>query len=181
MVPRLRPGRRNRVPAGDDAGGGGGGHVAVGQAKGPGLTGLADTAESAHHQIETGSSATRAATCAFAVVDAVRAGEPDLFDAGFTADVTRMLEEAVEAEMAFAEDVLSGAVSGLPLADMRQYLRYVADSRLADLGLPLRFGATNPFPFMALQDVAELSNFFERTVSAYQVGVNGTVSFDEDF
>jgi hypothetical protein len=51
----------------------------------------------------------------------------------------------------------------------------VADCRLADLSLPPRFGATNPFPFMALQDVAELSNFFERTVSAYQVGVAGTV------
>ena len=118
---------------------------------------------------------------AFAVIETVRAEEPDLFDDDFAAQVTRMLEEAVEAEAAFAEDVLSGAVSGLPLADMRQYLRYVADCRLADLGLPPRFGAANPFPFMALQDVAELSNFFERTVSAYQVGVAGTVSFDEDF
>ena len=118
---------------------------------------------------------------AFAVIETVRGEEPGLFDDGFAADVTRMLEEAVEVEAAFAEDVLSGAVSGLPLADMRQYLRYVADCRLADLGLPPRFGDPNPFPFMALQDVAELSNFFERTVSAYQVGVSGRVVFDEDF
>jgi ribonucleoside-diphosphate reductase beta chain len=34
---------------------------------------------------------------------------------------------------------------------------------------------------MELQDVQELSNFFERKVSAYQVGVTGTVGFDEDF
>ena len=34
---------------------------------------------------------------------------------------------------------------------------------------------------MDLQDVQELANFFERTVSAYQVGVSGSVSFDEDF
>ena len=39
----------------------------------------------------------------------------------------------------------------------------------------------NPFGFMELQDVQELSNFFERTVSAYQVGVAGDVAFDEDF
>ena len=39
----------------------------------------------------------------------------------------------------------------------------------------------NPFAFMELQDVQELSNFFERRVSAYQVGVTGTVSFDDDF
>jgi ribonucleoside-diphosphate reductase beta chain len=34
---------------------------------------------------------------------------------------------------------------------------------------------------MELQDVQELSNFFERRVSAYQVGVGGTVSFDDEF
>ena len=34
---------------------------------------------------------------------------------------------------------------------------------------------------MELQDVQELSNFFERRVSAYQVGVTGTVAFDHDF
>src|SRR5687767_10442158 len=77
---------------------------------------------------------------AFAVIDAVREEEPDLFDADFARQVTTMLEEAVECEALFAEDVLSGAVSGLPLAEMRQYLQYVADCRLADLGLPPRFG-----------------------------------------
>ena len=44
-----------------------------------------------------------------------------------------------------------------------------------------RFGSKNPFGFMELQDVQELSNFFERTVSAYQVGVSGDVSFDDEF
>jgi ribonucleoside-diphosphate reductase beta chain len=34
---------------------------------------------------------------------------------------------------------------------------------------------------MDLQDVQELSNFFERRVSAYQVGVTGTVEFDQEF
>jgi ribonucleoside-diphosphate reductase beta chain len=34
---------------------------------------------------------------------------------------------------------------------------------------------------MELQDVQELSNFFERRVSAYQVGVTGTVNLEEDF
>ena len=34
---------------------------------------------------------------------------------------------------------------------------------------------------MELQDVQQLSNFFERTVSSYQVGIEGTVNFDEDF
>ena len=38
------------------------------------------------------------------------------------------------------------------------------------------YGSKNPFAFMELQDVQELSNFFERRVSAYQVGVSGSVS-----
>ena len=56
-----------------------------------------------------------------------------------------------------------------------------ADQRLLQLGLPRRFGAKNPFAFMELQDVQELTNFFERTTSSYQVGVEGEVTFDDDF
>ena len=44
-----------------------------------------------------------------------------------------------------------------------------------------RYNSKNPFGFMDLQDVQELTNFFERTVAAYQTGVSGDVAFDEDF
>jgi ribonucleoside-diphosphate reductase beta chain len=118
---------------------------------------------------------------AFEVVATVRREEPDLFDQDMQRDVVRMLEEAVECEMQFAEDLLSGGVGGLSARDMRQYLQFVADQRLRNLGLPPRFGVKNPFPFMDLQDVQELSNFFERRVSAYQVAVSGEVAFDESF
>ncbi|MEV4619247.1 ribonucleotide-diphosphate reductase subunit beta [Asanoa sp. NPDC049573] len=118
---------------------------------------------------------------AFDVVDVVRAEEPDLFDDEMAASVRRMLAEAVDCEAQFAEDLLGGGVPGLSVADMRTYLEHVADRRLAQLGLPELYGAKNPFDFMALQDVQELSNFFERRVSAYQVGVTGTVTFDDDF
>jgi ribonucleotide reductase beta subunit family protein with ferritin-like domain len=56
-----------------------------------------------------------------------------------------------------------------------------SDRRLAQLGIPPLYGSANPLAFMDLQDVQELSNFFERRVSAYQVGVTGEVSFDHDF
>ena len=118
---------------------------------------------------------------AFDVVETVRREEPELFDDKMAAQVADMLAEAVECEVQFAEDLLGQGVPGLSLADMRAYLEHVADRRLAQLGLPLRYGAANPFGFMELQDVQELSNFFERRVSAYQVGVAGTVGFDEDF
>jgi ribonucleoside-diphosphate reductase beta chain len=118
---------------------------------------------------------------AFDVVDTIRREEPDLFDDELHTQVRQMLREAVDAEVQFAEDLLTGGVAGLTLTDMRAYLRHVADRRLAALGLEPEYGSKNPFAFMELQDVQELSNFFERRVSAYQVAVTGTVNFDEDF
>ena len=118
---------------------------------------------------------------AFEVVQVVRAQEPDLWDAELERQVVEMLEEAVDAETQFAEDLLSGGVAGLSVRDMRQYLGYVADSRLERLGIGAHFHAKNPFSFMELQDVQELTNFFERRVSAYQTAVEGEVAFGEDF
>ncbi len=118
---------------------------------------------------------------ALEVINTVRTEEPDLFDAELAERITDMLEDAVEAEFMFAQDLLGEGVPGMSTADTRSYLEYVADQRLTQLNLPRRFGSRNPFAFMELQDVQELSNFFERTVSAYQVGVEGEVSFDEDF
>ena len=118
---------------------------------------------------------------AFEVVKKVRTEEPALFDDPLTRDIATMLDEAVECEMQFAEDILSGGVAGLSVADMRQYLEFVADQRLTMLGLQKIYGAKNPFSFMDLQDVQELANFFERRVSAYQVAVAGEVSFSEAF
>ena len=118
---------------------------------------------------------------AFDVVDTVRRQEPDLFDQRMAGQVREMLAEAVDCEAQFAEDLLGRGVPGLSLADMRAYLEHVADRRLAQLGLEPRYGSANPLAFMELQDVQELSNFFERRVSAYQVGVTGEVSFDDDF
>ena len=118
---------------------------------------------------------------AFEVIRTAREEEPDLFDADLRAQVVKMFEDAVDCEYQFAHDVLSGGVVGLSLKDMRQYLEYCADQRMAQLGMPKHFGSTNPFAFMDLQDVQEVTNFFERRVSAYQVGVSGSVGFDEDF
>jgi ribonucleoside-diphosphate reductase beta chain len=118
---------------------------------------------------------------AFQVVRTVRAEEPDLFDDEMRTQIEQMLEEAIACETQFAEDVLSGGVAGLSVKDMRHYLEYCADQRLAQLDLPKKYGAKNPFDFMDLQDVQEVTNFFERRVSAYQVGVEGEVAFDMSF
>lgn len=118
---------------------------------------------------------------AFEVIDTVRKEEPALFDAALADQVQEMVAEAVDCEACFAEDLLGGGVAGMSPGDVRRYLEYCADQRLSRLGLPKRYGAKNPFGFMDLQDVQELANFFERRVSAYQVGVRGEVAFDAAF
>jgi len=118
---------------------------------------------------------------AFEVVATVRREEPALFDAGLEADVRAMLDDAIACETQFAEDLLAGGVAGMSVGELRQYLEYCADQRLATLGMAKQYGAKNPFGFLALQDVQEVTNFFERRVSAYQVGVEGQVTLDAEF
>jgi ribonucleoside-diphosphate reductase beta chain len=118
---------------------------------------------------------------AFEVVNVVRQQHPELFDQEMETKVVQMINEAVDCETQFAEDLLSGGVAGLSVRNMRQYLEYVADSRLTRLGMKPAYGSKNPFSFMDLQDVQELTNFFERRVSAYQVAVQGEVEFHNEF
>lgn len=118
---------------------------------------------------------------AFEVVKTVRKEEPDLFDEDLQNRVISMLDEAIDCETQFAEDLLEGGVIGLSVADIRLYLEFCADQRLSVLGMPKQYHSKNPFAFMDLQDVQEVTNFFERRVSAYQVGVSGKVDLDADF
>lgn len=118
---------------------------------------------------------------AFELVRQVRREEPDLFDATLSSDIYAMLDEAVACETAFAEDLLGSGVLGMTPAQVRAYLEFCADRRLETLGLAVRYGTPNPFPFMTLQDVQEMANFFERRVSAYRVGISGSVALDAVF
>lgn len=118
---------------------------------------------------------------AFEVIQQIRSEEPSLFDASLVERIKEMIVDAVDCETQFAEDVLGRNVPGMTVPMMRQYLEFIADQRLTLLGIDKIFAARNPFPFMELQDVQELTNFFERRVSSYQVGVTGEVAFDMSF
>lgn len=118
---------------------------------------------------------------AFQVMETVITEEPDLFDDKMKADIYTMLAEAIECEMQFAKEILDQGIAGLSERDMRTYLQFVADQRFERMGMDKKYNVKNPFGFMELQDTQELANFFERRVSAYQVGVTGDVSFDEAF
>lgn len=118
---------------------------------------------------------------AFAVVEKAIEEEPDLVDDRLKEVIKVMMDEAIECEMVFAKDILEHGFAGLSEKDMKSYLQFIADQRLGRLNIAPVYNKKNPFSFMELQDTQELTNFFERRVSAYQIGVSGNVSFDESF
>ncbi len=121
---------------------------------------------------------------AMMAIAAIKQEYPQIFDKTLEKHVDTMIEEAISVEMAFCEDVLCNGISGLSPAMMKEYLLYCADQRFTQLGFAKRYNARNPFPFMVLQDVQPLTNFFEKRVTEYQKGFGTTkqaVVFDEAF
>lgn len=97
---------------------------------------------------------------AFEAINIIREEEPELFTKDLEQKIRNMLADAIACEMQFAQDALSYGVMGLSERDMRTYLEFIADKRLASLGMLPQFHASNPFSFMELQDAQELTNFF---------------------
>ncbi len=118
---------------------------------------------------------------AFKVIECVRKEQPELFHPGMNDMIKTMFYEAIDCELSFATEILDKGVAGLSLKDMKTYLQYITNLRLQELQISPPFKVKNPFSFMDLQDAQELTNFFERKPSAYQVGVKGEVSFEEQF
>ncbi len=118
---------------------------------------------------------------AFELVKVIRAEHPEIWTSELEQNIRDMLQEAIDCEYEFADDVLDLGIAGMSKPDMKEYLQYHADQRLKRLGMEPVYGSKQPFAFMDLQDIQELTNFFERNVSAYQLGIKGEVSFDEDF
>ncbi|MBH1988780.1 MAG: ribonucleotide-diphosphate reductase subunit beta [Myxococcaceae bacterium] len=118
------------------------------------------------------------------LVGVIRQEYPELFDDVLEKRVEAMMEEAIQVEMAFCQDTLSLGINGMTQAMMLDYLRYVADQRLVQIGMKKKYKTSNPFPFMVLQDLQPLTNFFEKRVTEYQKGFDikkESIVFDESF
>ena len=121
---------------------------------------------------------------AMELIKVIRQEYPHFFDAELTQDIYAMMEEALQVELEFCQDALSLGVSGLTPSMMKEYLEFCCDQRLVQMGLPKKYLTRNPFPFMVLQDVQPLTNFFEKRVTEYQKGFElrkESVVFDEAF
>jgi ribonucleoside-diphosphate reductase beta chain len=82
--------------------------------------------------------------------------------------ITQIITEAVEIEKEFITEALPVSLIGINAASMSQYIEFVADHWLDQLGAPKHFHATNPFDWMELISLEGKTNFFEKRVSEYQ-------------
>ncbi len=101
--------------------------------------------------------------------------------------VREIIVDAVEIEKEFILDALPVKLIGMNSDLMSQYIEFVADRLLAELGCEKVYNVTNPFDFMEMISIQGKTNFFEKRVGEYQkAGVlnndaNQTFSLDEDF
>ena len=103
------------------------------------------------------------------------------------AAATKIITDAVEIEKEFISDALPVSLIGMNAKLMSQYIEFVADRWLGELGYDKVYNATNPFDFMEMISLQGKTNFFEKRVGDYQKsGVMNTqdtksFSLDEDF
>ena len=106
-----------------------------------------------------------------------------------SAEVREIILDAVEIEKEFILEALPVKLIGMNSELMSQYIEFVADRLLVELGNAKEFNVANPFDFMDMLSIQGKSNFFEKRVSEYQkAGVlsntsqtAGGFTIDEDF
>lgn len=94
----------------------------------------------------------------------------DLQDAEFADEIRNMILGAVEMEEAYNRDLLPKGILGLNADYVNQYVKYLADRRLEELGFETHYNVSNPAKWMATaNDTLQLVNFFEATNTSYEV------------
>lgn len=112
------------------------------------------------------------------VINQIKLENPHLWTESFQQEVTQMILEGTELEIAYARDSMPRGVLGMNATMMEEYLHFIANRRLTQLGLKEQYpGAQNPFPWMSeIMDLRKEKNFFETRVIEYQTG--GALSWD---
>ena len=112
------------------------------------------------------------------VINQIKLENPHLWTEAFQQEVIQMILEGTALEIEYARDTMPRGVLGMNASMMEEYLQFIANRRLTQLGLPEQFpGAQNPFPWMSeIMDLRKEKNFFETRVIEYQTG--GALSWD---
>ena len=114
------------------------------------------------------------------VINQIKLENPHLWGEAFQQDMIKMITEGVELEVQYAYDTMEEGILGLNADMFAEYVRYIANRRLTQIGLPEQYsGVENPFPWMSeMIDLKKEKNFFETRVTEYQTG--GALSWDDE-
>ena len=106
------------------------------------------------------------------MINQIKIENPSLWTAEFQEEIVQMILEGTMLEIEYARDTMPRGVLGMNAAMMEEYLKFIANRRLAQLGLPEQFaGVNNPFQWMSeMMDLRKEKNFFETRVTDYQTG-----------
>ena len=106
------------------------------------------------------------------VINQIKIENPHLWDEELKSEAAQMILEGTELEVQYARDTMPRGVLGMNAAMMEEYLKFIANRRLTQIGLEEEFkGVSNPFPWMSeIIDLRKEKNFFETRVTEYQVG-----------
>jgi ribonucleoside-diphosphate reductase beta chain len=112
------------------------------------------------------------------VINQIKIENPHLWDAAMKDEATQMILEGTQLEIEYARDTMPRGVLGMNAAMMEDYLKFIANRRLTQIGLKEEYpGTSNPFPWMSeIMDLKKEKNFFETRVIEYQTG--GALSWD---
>ncbi len=112
------------------------------------------------------------------VINQIKLENPHLWDEQMKTECRDMILEGMELEIAYAQDTMPRGILGMNANMMADYLRFIANRRLAQIGLPEAHpGMKNAFPWMSeMMDLKKEKNFFETRVTEYQTG--GALNWD---
>lgn len=112
------------------------------------------------------------------MINQIKFENPGLWTDELKQAATQMILEATQLEIEYARDTMPRGVLGMNASMMEEYLQFIANRRLVQIGLPEQFvGAENPFPWMSeIMDLRKEKNFFETRVIEYQTG--GALTWD---
>ncbi len=112
------------------------------------------------------------------VINQIKLENPHLWDDEMQAAARGMILEGTTLEVGYARDTMPRGVLGMNANMMEEYLQFIANRRLAQIGLGEQYpGVKNPFPWMSeIMDLKKEKNFFETRVTDYQTG--GALTWD---
>jgi len=112
------------------------------------------------------------------MINQIKIENPHLWDAQMKDEATQMILQGAQLEMEYARDTMPRGVLGMNAVMMEDYLKFIANRRLVQIGLKEEYpGTNNPFPWMSeIMDLKKEKNFFEVRVIDYQVG--GALAWD---